>query len=182
MVHHFFEIKLDNRENSRVWLEDHYCAMFFGRADFFHRGAFPALSLSNGFALRIFLNINAPIFVDSHFAVNRKSVYNRCSNAMQSSRDFVTTIFTTEFSSGVEGGHNSLQSGNFCLFVNVDWNTSAIVCHANLVFGKKRQLDIVRKPPHGFIPGVIKNLCYEMVKTVKTCRPNVHSWALSHRL
>src|SRR3989344_4728915 len=50
---------------------------------------------------------------------------------MQSSRNLVT--FAVKFTSGMERCHNGLQSRNFCLFVNIDRNTSAIVNHANPV-------------------------------------------------
>jgi hypothetical protein len=59
------KIKRLDSENRRVRLERDYRAVKFTRADFFDRGF--------SFALRIFLNVFAAVFVDLNLTINRES-------------------------------------------------------------------------------------------------------------
>src|SRR3989344_3643698 len=178
MFNHPVKIKFYFRKNSLVRFKSNDRSIYFCTADFFDRGTSFALSLSNGFALRIFLFVDTTVFVHNNFAVNRKSVYYRSAYTVKTSGNFISSTLA-KFSSSMESGHNSFQSRNFCLFMNIYWNTTAIVRHAYSISRQESYLNFVSKTTHGFVSSIIKNFPNEMMKAVRTGCTDVHSGAFS---
>ena len=77
---------------------------------------------------------------------------------------------------------NRLECRDTSLLVEVDWNTTTVVDDADVVVRQECHFNPVSKATHRFIARVIKNLPNEVVKTVRTSRPDVHTRTLSYWL
>ena len=83
---------------------------------------------------------------------------------METTRNFISSF--AEFSSGMKGGHNSFKRGDFCLFVNINRNASAVVRYSYFVFREENDFNIIGKSTHGLVAGVVKNLPNKVMKPV----------------
>src|SRR3989344_1676915 len=78
--------------------------------------------------------------------------------------------------------HDGFQSRHLRLFVRINWYSSAVICNSHTVFRKQSDFNVISKTTHSFIPGVVKNLCDEVMKSVWSSSSDIHSGSFPDRL
>src|SRR3989338_2626768 len=147
------EIILNDWKNFRISLECHNSPVRFRSANFFDAGF--------GFALFVFLIVDATIAMHHHFAEDGKGVYNRSADPVKTAGDFVA--FAAELAASVKRGHNGFKRRNFGLLVNINRNTTAVVRNPHSVTRQKYDFNIIAKTTHRFVARVVENFGNEVV-------------------
>ena len=112
--------------------------------------------------------------------IRRERVYHRGTDAVKTACRFGVPI-TAKFTAGMKRCHHGLKRGHFCLLMNINGNTAAIVCNAHAILGQEYNLNMVGIATHSFITTVIKDLPNEVMETLKTGGADIHTRTLSHR-
>ena len=106
-----------------------------------------------------------------------KRVYNRCTNAVQTSGIFIAV--TAKFAARVQNGIDHLKRGNAHFGVNTTRNTATVILHGYAVIRVKRDLYALTAAGQCLVDGVIDNFIHQMVKTARRGRPDIHTRSLS---
>ena len=140
-------IKLYIFKNFLIWFKSYNSAIQLGRTNLFHRAFI--------FALRIFLHVLATVAVHFGFAKDRQGIDHGGAYSMQASGDFIA--FPSEFSPGMQSGHNGFQSGDFGFFMYINGYPSSIIRHPHTIIRQKYNFNIIAESSHSFVARIIKN-------------------------
>ena len=107
------------------------------------------LQLVTDLSSLIALLVDLSLFENLHFQIFRKRVYNRCSDAMQSPGNLVSS--SAELSAGVEHGKYDLNSRLSRLRVDADRDSAAVIDHCNGIIRMYNDADMSAVSGQGFI-------------------------------
>ena len=110
----------------------------------------------------------------------RKRVYNRRSDSVQSSGEFIS--FAPEFSARVKHRKDYFKRRDTCLRVYSGGNAAAVIADGNASVLMKRHLDMRAYARHRLVYGVIHNFINEMMKSPLGGTSYIHSRTFADRL
>ena len=110
----------------------------------------------------------------------RECIYDRRTNTVQTARILISV--TAEFSARVKNRVNDLQRRNTHLRMNAAGDTATVVLHRHAVVGMQRDLNALAATRQCLVDRVIDDLVYQMVKSARRSRPDIHTRSLSHGL
>jgi len=109
-----------------------------------------------------------------------ESIHDGDANAVETTGNLVALV--VEFSPRMKSGHDHLCSGTFLGWVFADRDAATIVNDSDAAILVNDNDDFLAEATYGFIDRVIHDLVDEVMQTIETGRPNVHSRAFSNRI
>jgi len=168
MVSHF---EIDGRENLLVRFETDGASVFVGFTDNFQRG-FDLTALMEADMEDLTLAIDEDV---QPFA---EGVRDGRADAVKSAGSRIGSAI--EFSAGMQGGENQLDSGHMGLGMDIDRKAASFVLNLDGAVFMQDDGDGLAKAVDGFVFGVIDNLPNELVKAGRTGSLNIHAWAFAN--
>ncbi len=98
---------------------------------------------------------------DSDFTPFGKRVNCGHTNTMQTTADFIAAA--TEFTTGMQHGHDHLKSGDLLFRVNIHRNTTSIILYGDTFVFVNDDLNVVAKTGKCFVNRVVDNFVDEMM-------------------
>ena len=117
--------------------------------------------ICNNFTSSVFLVINLTVFIDSYIQLSRQSIYNRRTNAVQTTRYLVAT--SAKFTSGMEHCEDRLNSWATRSFLNINRNTASIINNGNRIICLNENFNFIRKSCQRLVNRVIDNFPHQMM-------------------
>ena len=117
---------------------------------------------------------------DKSLAPVRKSINHRNPHPVETPGNLVR--FLVELTPRVEPGHNQLQSADSLGRMDIHRNTPAIILHPDHIVPFQHHQDSIAEALHSLVHRVIHHLENQMMETVDSGGPDVHTRALAHRL
>ena len=121
-----------NRENAAIRLERDGCSGCVGVTHHLH--------VVQRFAAREFLHIDMTVSANFGFQIGWKGIHTRNTHTMQTAGNFIRSFI--EFSSGMEHGQNNFQCWFSFFLMNIDRNTTPVVCHNNRIVFINYHIDV----------------------------------------
>ena len=135
--------------------------------------------LRNTFGVNLSIDVRGSVYHNLHpFG---ECVYTGNTYTMETTRDFICIV--VELTTCMELSKNNFKSTLTFPWMYIYRDTSSIIFHSTyftILTIFKVYMDIVTETGHGFINGIIQDFVDKMVKTIDTCRTNVHSRSLSY--
>jgi hypothetical protein len=164
-------IKNSRRKHRIIWVESDRRASACTLADH--------LSWSVGDSSAKSLQIFFPFALDDGFELIGESIDDGCTDPMETSRDFVSALFSSKLSSCMEDSEDCLESRLACLWVYVSRDTTTIIDHTTRSISMEYDLDIFGMTCHSLIDRVVDDLPDEVMKTSLISRSDIHTGSFS---
>ena len=168
----FIAVQRGFLEHFRIRLEG-YCGAGGCRcADFFQ--------IIIGLAALEALLILGPVAADADGQPFRQGVYNRCTDAVQTTGHLVAGILAAELTAGVQHGIDDRHGRDAQLRLDIHGDAAAVIGNFDDVAGFDRYFDMGAVSGQRFVDGVIDDFVDQVVQAGRAGGTNIHAGALAH--
>ena len=134
-------------------------------------------------ALGVLLAMALAVAVDLEQQSLGQGVDDAHADAVEAAGNLVAV--TTELAAGVEHGEHHLGRALALVAtgrIRVDGNAAPVVLDPTAAVGEQGDDDAIGEPRHRLVDGVVDDLPDQVMEAGQPGRPDVHPWALAHRV